>query len=117
MACSKTLCRDGLLLTHLATRVIRFEGSNVIEKLEVERFNQLIEGLGPKIRPDLIHDQVNGRRGMLSVLRDSRIDALFRSFEIHIITRQPRERSKASISGTRSRPPLDRPDVAASIPA
>ena len=57
-------------LFDLAAGVVRFHRSDVVEKFQVELFDQFVERAGAHVGADFAHDQVDCGGGMLPILGD-----------------------------------------------
>ena len=99
---------------------VRFRRGNVVLQFEVELVDQFIGGLAPQIGAHFVDDQLDSHGGMLAILCHCRFDPLSRVFQFHDVTPcglYPSVPSNRCMSGTKSIPPFDLPDSAASIPA
>ena len=64
--------------------MVRLQWSNVVQQFKVELRHQLVECIAPKVGADLVHDEIDGRSCLRSVLLDGGINALLRGSNVHI---------------------------------
>ena len=64
--------------------MVRLQWSNVVQQFKVELRHQFVEYLDPEVGADLVHDEIDGRSCLRSVLLDGGINALLRGSNVHI---------------------------------
>ncbi len=64
--------------------IVRLQWSNAVQQFKIELRHQFVECMDPEVGADLVHDEIDGRSCLRSVLIDGGIDALLRGGNVHI---------------------------------
>ena len=84
--------------------VVRLQWSNAVQQFKIELRHQFVECIDPEVGADLVHDEIDGRSGLRSVLVDGGINALLRGGNVHI-TSTLSERTKQGLHLRNEIPP------------
>ena len=64
--------------------MVRLQWSDVVQQFKVELLHQFVECMDPEVGADLVHDEIDGRSCLRSVLLNGGINALLRGSNVHI---------------------------------